>query len=64
MPSRVEAGLKYTFKPTRDEFFTIDVHIADDTKPGETTPEAFERVYGLVQSKFVEKRNEAEEFFN
>jgi len=33
--------------------------VVDSKKDGETTSEAFERVYGFVESKLTEKINEA-----
>lgn len=58
--SRVKVGLSYKINLGNYETMGIDIGIEDCARPGEKVSEAFERVYGFVQSRLVDKVAEVE----
>ena len=62
--TRVTVGLGYTLNLGNFQSLRIDVSIADSKRDGETTSEAFDRVYKFVEAKLTEKVAEAQEETN
>jgi len=57
--TKVTVGLGYTLNLGNFQSLRIDISISDNKRDGETTSEAFERVYGFVENKLTEKVAEA-----
>jgi hypothetical protein len=57
--TKVTVGLGYTLNLGNFQSLRIDLSISDNKRDGETTPEAFERVYSFVEAKLSEKVQEA-----
>jgi len=57
--TKVSITLGYTLNLGNFQSLRLDLGVVDSKKDGETTSEAFERVYGFVESKLTEKINEA-----
>ena len=57
--TKVSITLGYTLNLGNFQSLRLDLGVVDSKKYGETTSEAFERVYGFVESKLTEKINEA-----
>lgn len=57
--TKVSITLGYTLNLGNFQSLRLDLGVVDSKKEGETTSEAFERVYGFVENKLTEKINEA-----
>jgi len=57
--TKVSITLGYTLNLGNFQSLRLDLGVVDSKKDGETTSEAFERVYGFVESKLTEKIQEA-----
>jgi len=58
--TKVKIGLGYTLNLGNFQSLRIDLEVQDNKREGETTSEAFERVYAFVETKLQEKVNEAQ----
>ena len=59
--TKVTVGLGYTLNLGNFQSLRIDLSISDSKRNGETTGEAFERVYAFVEQRLSEKVKEAVE---
>jgi len=59
--TKVTVGLGYTLNLGNFQSLRIDLSVADNKRDGETTSEAFERVYAFVEAKLAEKVKESVE---
>ena len=59
--TKVTVGLGYTLNLGNFQSLRIDLSITDNKREGENTNEAFERVYGFVETKLAEKVRESQE---
>lgn len=57
--TKVRVGLGYTLNLGNFQSLRIDLEVADSKRDGETTGDAFERVYAFVEDKLAEKVKEA-----
>ena len=57
--TKVKIGLGYTLNLGNFQSLRIDLEVQDNKRDGETTSEAFDRVYAFVEAKLTEKVNEA-----
>lgn len=57
--TKVNVTLGYTLNLGNFQSLRIDLGVIDSRRDGETINDAFERVYGFVESKLTEKVNEA-----
>jgi hypothetical protein len=57
--TRVKVSLGYTLNLGNFQSLRIDIGIDEDRRESESVSEAFERVYGFVEQKLIEKINEA-----
>jgi hypothetical protein len=57
--TKVNVTLGYTLNLGNFQSLRIDLGVADSRREGETIQEAFDRIYGFVETKLVEKINEA-----
>jgi hypothetical protein len=57
--TKVKVGLGYTLNLGNFQSLRIDLEVQDNKREGETTSEAFERVYAFVEAKLTEKVSEA-----
>jgi hypothetical protein len=57
--TKVRVGLGYTLNLGNFQSLRIDLEVADSKRDGETTSDAFERVYAFVEDKLAEKVKEA-----
>ena len=57
--TKVTVGLGYTLNLGNFQSLRIDISITDNKRDGENTNEAFDRVYGFVETKLAEKVKEA-----
>lgn len=57
--TRVKVALGYTLNLGNFQSLRIDLGIDEDRREGESVVEAFDRVYGFVEQKLIEKINEA-----
>lgn len=57
--TKVKIGLGYTLNLGNFQSLRIDLEVQDNKREGETTSEAFERVYAFVEAKLTEKVSEA-----
>lgn len=55
----VKATLGYTLNLGNFQSLRLDLGVEDNTREGETTNEAMDRVYAFVEAKLTEKINEA-----
>lgn len=63
--TKVTVGLGYTLNLGNFQSLRIDLSVSDNKRNGETTNDAFERVYKFVEDKLTEKvRESAEEADN
>lgn len=53
--SKVRVSLGYTINVGNFESARYEFDVEDDTKPGETTGQAFDRIYAFVEGKLKEK---------
>jgi hypothetical protein len=58
--TKVQVGLGYTLNLGNFQSLRIDIQISDNKRDGETTSEAFDRVYSFVEAKLSEKVAEAQ----
>ena len=57
--TKVSVALGYTLNLGNFQSLRVDLGIVDSRRDGETVNEAFERVYGFVETKLAEKVAEA-----
>jgi hypothetical protein len=57
--TKVNVGLGYTLNLGNFQSLRIDLSVTDNKREGETTNDAFERVYSFVETKLAEKVREA-----
>lgn len=57
--TKVSVGLGYTLNLGNFQSLRIDLSVTDNKRDGETTNEAFERVYAFVEDKLAVKVKEA-----
>jgi hypothetical protein len=57
--TKVNVSLGYTLNLGNFQSLRIDLGVIDSKRDGETTAEAFERVYSFVETKLGEKVKEA-----
>jgi hypothetical protein len=57
--TKVTVGLGYTLNLGNFQSLRIDLSVSDSKRNGETTGEAFERVYSFVEQKLSEKVKES-----
>lgn len=62
--TKVNVTLGYTLNLGNFQSLRLDLGVVDSKRDGETTSEAFERVYKFVEDKLTEKINEAKEEIN
>jgi hypothetical protein len=62
--TKVNVTLGYTLNLGNFQSLRLDLGVVDSKRDGETTNEAFERVYKFVEDKLTEKINEAKEEIN
>jgi hypothetical protein len=58
--TKVKVGLGYTLNLGNFQSLRIDLEVQDSKRDGETTSDAFERVYAFVEAKLEEKVKEAQ----
>lgn len=56
--TKVNVALGYTLNLGNFQSLRIDIGVQDSKRDRETTSEAFERIYGFVESKLSEKIKE------
>ena len=59
--TKVTVGLGYTLNLGNFQSLRIDIGVEDSKRDGETTSEAFDRIYSFVEAKLVEKVKEGSE---
>jgi hypothetical protein len=57
--TKVNVTLGYTLNLGNFQSLRLDLGVVDSKRDGETTDQAFERVYKFVEDKLTEKINEA-----
>jgi hypothetical protein len=57
--TKVSVTLGYTLNLGNFQSLRVDLGVVDYTRDGETTNDAMDRVYTFVESKVIEKVNEA-----
>lgn len=57
--TKVTVGLGYTINLGNFQSLRLDLSVSDNKRDGETTNDAFERVYAFVETKLAEKVKEA-----
>ena len=62
--TKVNVTLGYTLNLGNFQSLRLDLGVVDSKRDGETTNEAFERVYKFVEDKLADKINEAKEEIN
>ena len=62
--TKVNVTLGYTLNLGNFQSLRLDLGVVDSKRNGETTNEAFERVYKFVEDKLTEKINEAKSEIN
>jgi hypothetical protein len=62
--TKVNVALGYTLNLGNFQSLRIDLGVEDSRREGENIQEAFERVYDFVESKLVEKIEEAKNEIN
>lgn len=60
MSTQVTAGLTYTRNLGNFENVKVNIEVSDDVRPDEKVNDAFERVYGFVEAKLMQKVQEIE----
>ena len=63
-PTKINVTLGYTLNLGNFQSLRLDLGVVDSKRDGETTNEAFERVYKFVEDKLTEKINEAKSEIN
>ena len=56
--TKVNVGLGYTLNLGNFQSLRIDIGVQDSKRDGETTSEAFDRIYSFVEAKLTEKIKE------
>lgn len=64
MATRITVSLGYTRNMGNFESLRVDIGVADDLRQGEGMDDGFDRVYGYVEKKLIEKVNETEAELN
>jgi hypothetical protein len=59
--TKVNVSLGYTLNLGNFQSLRIDLGVIDSKRDGETTSEAFERVYAFVEAKLSEKVRESQD---
>jgi hypothetical protein len=59
--TKVNVSLGYTLNLGNFQSLRIDIGIQDSKRQGETTGDAFDRVYSFVESRLLEKVKEGSE---
>lgn len=54
--AKVRVGLGFTMNLGDFQSARVDIAVEDDTRQGEGVNDAFERVYGFVETKLIEKQ--------
>ena len=62
--TKINVTLGYTLNLGNFQSLRLDLGVVDSKRDGETTNEAFERVYKFVEDKLADKINEAKEEIN
>ena len=62
--TKVNVTLGYTLNLGNFQSLRIDLGIVDSKRDGENTQEAFDRVYSFVETKLIEKINDAKAEIN
>ena len=62
--TKVNVTLGYTLNLGNFQSLRLDLGIVDSKRDGETTNDAFERIYKFVEDKLTEKINEAKSEIN
>ena len=62
--TKVNVTLGYTLNLGNFQSLRLDLGVIDSKRDGETTSEAFERVYKFVEDKLTDKINEAKSEIN
>jgi hypothetical protein len=62
--TKINVTLGYTLNLGNFQSLRLDLGVVDSKRNGETTNEAFERVYKFVEDKLTEKINEAKSEIN
>jgi hypothetical protein len=60
-PTKVNVTLGYTLNLGNFQSLRLDLGVIDSKRDGETTEQAFERVYKFVEEKLTDKIKEAQE---
>jgi hypothetical protein len=63
-PTKINVTLGYTLNLGNFQSLRLDLGIVDSKRDGETTNEAFERVYKFVEDKLTEKIQDAKTEIN
>jgi len=63
-PTKVSVTLGYTLNLGNFQSLRLDLGIIDSKREGESTDQAFERVYKFVEDKLTEKITEAKSEIN
>lgn len=59
--TKVNVALGYTLNLGNFQSLRIDIGVQDSKRDGETTSDAFDRIYMFVESKLLEKVKEGSE---
>jgi hypothetical protein len=59
--TKVNVALGYTLNLGNFQSLRIDIGVQDSKRDGETTGEAFDRIYKFVEAKLIEKVKEGSE---
>jgi hypothetical protein len=59
--TKVNVALGYTLNLGNFQSLRIDIGVQDSKREGETTSEAFDRIYGFVETKLHDKIKENQE---
>jgi hypothetical protein len=62
--TKINVTLGYTLNLGNFQSLRLDLGVVDSKRDGETTNEAFERVYKFVEDKLTDKINEAKSEIN
>lgn len=57
--TKINVTLGYTLNLGNFQSLRIDLGVVDSRRDGENIDQAFERVYGFVENKLIEKINDA-----
>lgn len=60
-PTKLQWSLGYTLNTGNFQSLRLDCQIGDYVREGETTKQASDRIYALVEQQLIEKLNEAKE---